>query len=143
MLFTPVMEVTVTTKALSPAYSPAHHCVQTTASSERSKVMFAKTFLRVALLCALLSSVLNAQTIFNTYTTLSGFYDYQTNNTCQYIRVNPSRPNNIHVIFMGAEDSVNATASRRTAYAFSSNGGATGTTSVMFVYRRAVQAFQV
>ena len=66
----------------------------------------------------------NAQTIFRTYTTLSGFYDIQTNNTCQYIRVNPAN-GKMHVVYMVADDSVVINAARRTAYAFSSNGGLT------------------
>lgn len=66
----------------------------------------------------------HAQTIFRTYTTLQGFYDYQTNNTCQYIRVNPAN-GRIHVVYMLAHDSTNINNSRRTAYAYSSNGGQT------------------
>ncbi len=71
-----------------------------------------------------LTSFVNAQSIQKRYTTLSGFYDYQTNNTCQYIRVNPAN-GNMHAVFMVAEDSTAIEASRRTAYAFSSNGGLT------------------
>lgn len=63
-----------------------------------------------------------AQTSHRSYTTLSGFFDYQTNNTCQYIRVNPAN-GNIHVILMTAQDSLDFLSSRRTVYAFSSNGG--------------------
>lgn len=60
-------------------------------------------------------------------TTLSGFYDYQSNGgAIQHIRVNPAN-GNIHVIYMLAEDSLNLGPSRRTAYAFSSNGGVTWT----------------
>ena len=71
-----------------------------------------------------LTSFVNAQWYQKRYTTLSGYYDYQTNNTCQYIRVNPAN-GNIHVVFMVADDSAGLSASRRTAYAFSSNGGST------------------
>jgi hypothetical protein len=65
------------------------------------------------------------QTPVGTPTTLSGFYDYQSNGgSLQHIRVNPAN-GNIHVIYMLAEDSTagGLSASRRTAYAFSSNGG--------------------
>ncbi len=69
----------------------------------------------------------NAQTIFRTYTTLSGFYDYQSNGAVnQYIRVCPTS-GNMHAIYMIAFDSSagGLNNSRRTAYAFSSNGGLT------------------
>jgi hypothetical protein len=64
-----------------------------------------------------------------TYTGLSGFFDYQVNaGACQYIRLDPSDPtgNKIHVIFMTASDSAAPTGpTRRTNYAYSSNGGVT------------------
>jgi hypothetical protein len=60
-----------------------------------------------------------------TYTTLSGYWDYQVNGgSAQYIRVNPTN-GNIHVVMMVSDDSLNTSASRRTAYAFSSDGGQT------------------
>lgn len=60
-----------------------------------------------------------------TYTTLTGYYDYESNGgACQFIRVNPAN-GNIHVVYMMAEDSASTNASRRVAYAFSSNGGTT------------------
>lgn len=60
-----------------------------------------------------------------TYTTLTGYFDYQANGTPQSIRVNPAN-GNIHVTYMVATDSAAPNgASRRTAYAFSSNGGVT------------------
>jgi len=59
------------------------------------------------------------------YTSLSGFYDYQINaGACQHVRIDPSN-GNIHVIFMVSDDSTDIAGSRRTAYAFSSNGGVT------------------
>ena len=66
-----------------------------------------------------------ARTAVGSYTTLSGYWDYQVNGgAAQYIRVNPTN-GNMHVIMMVADDSSNTSPSRRTAYAFSSNGGAT------------------
>ncbi|HXG01170.1 MAG TPA: hypothetical protein VNL69_10290, partial [Bacteroidota bacterium] len=65
------------------------------------------------------------QTPVGTPTTLTGFYDYQSNGgSIQHIRVNPAN-GNIHVIYMLAEDSTAGghDASRRVGYAFSSNGG--------------------
>ncbi len=63
------------------------------------------------------------------YTGLSGFYDYQVNTgACQYVRLDRSDPtgNKIHVVFMGAPDSLAPTGStRRVYYAYSSNGGVT------------------
>ncbi len=64
-----------------------------------------------------------------TFTTLSGFYDYQSNGgSIQQIRVNPAN-GRIHTTFMLADDSTQGglNAARRTAYAFSSNGGTTWT----------------
>lgn len=59
------------------------------------------------------------------YTTLSGYWDYQVNGGApQYLRINPTN-GNIHVIMMVADDSSNTSPSRRTAYAFSPDGGAT------------------
>ncbi len=60
--------------------------------------------------------------LLGTYTTLSGYYDYQANGTPQHIRVNPAN-GNIHVTYMLAEDSTATSASRRTGYAMSTNGG--------------------
>lgn len=59
-----------------------------------------------------------------TFTTLTGFYDYQSNGgAVQHIRVNPAN-GNIHVVYMLATDSTaGLNASRRVGYAFSSNGG--------------------
>ncbi len=64
-----------------------------------------------------------------TFTTLSGFYDYQSNGgSIQHIRVNPAN-GNIHTTYMLADDSTTGglNNSRRTGYAFSSNGGTTWT----------------
>ncbi len=64
-----------------------------------------------------------------TFTTLSGFYDYQSNGgSIQHIRVNPAN-GNIHTTFMLADDSTSGglNNARRTGYAFSSNGGTTWT----------------
>ncbi len=60
-----------------------------------------------------------------TPTTLTGFYDYQSNGgSIQHIRVNPAN-GNIHVTYMLSEDSTagGLSTARRTGYAFSSNGG--------------------
>ncbi|MBI4535293.1 MAG: T9SS type A sorting domain-containing protein [Ignavibacteriae bacterium] len=60
-----------------------------------------------------------------TFTTLTGFYDYQSNGgSVQHIQVNPAN-GNIHVTYMLATDSTAAglNLSRRVAYAFSSDGG--------------------
>jgi hypothetical protein len=66
-------------------------------------------------------------TLVGTFTTLTGFYDYQSNGgSIQYIRVNPAT-GNIHVTYMLSDDST-ATGldpGRRVAYAFSTNGGTT------------------
>ena len=58
------------------------------------------------------------------YTTLSGYYDYQSNGgSINYIRVNPS-DGYIHVIYMVSDDSANSGGpTRKTAYALSTNGG--------------------
>ena len=56
-------------------------------------------------------------------TTLTGFWDFQVNGgACEMIRVNPSN-GNIHVIMMIADDSIDQSGSRRTAYAFSTDNG--------------------
>jgi hypothetical protein len=69
-----------------------------------------------------------AQSQFFTYTGINGFYDYQTNyRTPQYLRACPGS-SMIHAILMVSDDSLNISTSRRTAYAFSSNGGTTWTT---------------
>jgi len=61
-----------------------------------------------------------------TPTGLTGFYDYQCNGgAVKYIAVNPSDANKIHVTYMLSTDSADANATRRTGYAFSSDGGAT------------------
>jgi len=59
------------------------------------------------------------------YTTLSGYYDYQSNGgSIHYIRVNPSN-GYIHVIYMVSDDSANSGGpTRKTAYALSTDGGA-------------------
>ncbi len=65
-------------------------------------------------------------TTVGTFTTLTGFYDYQSNGgAIQHIRVNPAN-GNIHVTYMMSEDSTASglNTGRRTSYAFSSNGGA-------------------
>ncbi len=59
------------------------------------------------------------------YTGLSGFYDWQSNGgAVQHIQVNPAN-GNIHVTYMVSDDSTQLGASRRSAYAFSSDGGVT------------------
>lgn len=65
--------------------------------------------------------------LVGTYTTLTGWYDYQSNGgAIQQIRVNPAN-GNIHVTWMTAFDSTAATLnnSRRVAYAYSTNNGTT------------------
>lgn len=58
-------------------------------------------------------------------TTITGFWDFQINGgACEMIRVNPAN-GNIHVIMMIAEDSALQNDSRRTAYAMSTDNGAT------------------
>jgi hypothetical protein len=60
-----------------------------------------------------------------TYTTLEGWYDWQANGgSPQYIRVD-SVNGSIHVTYMMAEDSSNVSGSRRSAYALSTDDGAT------------------
>ncbi|MBX2992431.1 MAG: T9SS type A sorting domain-containing protein [Bacteroidetes bacterium] len=66
--------------------------------------------------------VFHAAAQTNVYTTLWGFYDYQTNSTCQFVRVNPVN-GKIHVVYMTAYDSTNIASSRRTAYALGINNG--------------------
>lgn len=55
-------------------------------------------------------------------TTLSGFYDWQTNGDCKH-HVYYINPNLIHTAFMTAFDSASPDPSRRTVYSFSSDGG--------------------
>ena len=56
-------------------------------------------------------------------TTITGFWDFQINGgACEMIRVNPAN-GNIHVIMMVADDSTQQSASRRTAYAMSTDNG--------------------
>ena len=82
----------------------------------------------VAILCFVGTYASHAQTTFTTYTGIDGFYDYQTNyRTPQYIRVCPNTTH-VHAVMMVADDSANISNSRRTAYAYSSNGGLTWTT---------------
>lgn len=60
-----------------------------------------------------------------TFTTLTGFYDYQSNGgAVQHIRVNPAN-GNIHTTWMSSSDSTAAglNPARRVRYAFSSDGG--------------------
>ncbi|MFN0159406.1 MAG: T9SS type A sorting domain-containing protein [Bacteroidota bacterium] len=58
-----------------------------------------------------------------TYTSLTGFYDYQSNGGgVQHIRVDPAS-GWIHVVFMVGDDSSDYNNARRTAYAFSTDGG--------------------
>ncbi|MBI5471775.1 MAG: T9SS type A sorting domain-containing protein [Ignavibacteriae bacterium] len=67
----------------------------------------------------------NITSLVGTSTSLSGFYDYQSNGgSIQQIRVNPAN-GNIHTTFMLADDSTAAglNGARRVGYAFSSNGG--------------------
>ncbi|MFQ3597685.1 MAG: T9SS type A sorting domain-containing protein [Chloroherpetonaceae bacterium] len=65
-------------------------------------------------------------TFTGTPTGLTGFYDYQVNGgAAKYIAVNPADANKIHVTYMLSTDSANANATRRTGYAYSSDGGAT------------------
>ncbi len=59
-------------------------------------------------------------------TGLTGFYDYQINGAAaKYISVNPNDGNKIHVTYMLSTDSANANATRRTGYAYSTDGGQT------------------
>lgn len=56
-------------------------------------------------------------------TTLTGFYDWQTNGDCKhFIIYNGSA---IHGVYMASDDSANFDPVRRTKYAYSSDGGAT------------------
>ena len=89
--------------------------------------MLPKSF-AIALLVASGLLTVHAQTQFSTYTGISGFWDYQVSyRSPQYIRACPGS-SIIHAIMMVADDSLNTSASRRTAYAFSSDGGTTWTT---------------
>ena len=81
------------------------------------------TLRSLALVFMLTGLIASALSQVGTYTGLSGFWDYQTNyRTNQYIRICPNTYM-VHVIMMVADDSLNPSTSRRTAYAFSSNGG--------------------
>lgn len=63
--------------------------------------------------------------LVGTSTTITGFWDFQINGgACEMIRINPAS-NYIHVIMMIADDSLNQSTSRRTAYAMSTNNGTT------------------
>jgi hypothetical protein len=65
--------------------------------------------------------------LVGTFTTLTGFYDFQSNGgSVHQIRVNPAN-GNIHVTWMLSDDSTAAQLNnaRRVAYAFSSDGGTT------------------
>lgn len=65
-------------------------------------------------------------TLVGTYTTLSGYYDYQINGgAAQQIRVNPAN-GNIHVVYMADPDSpAVGNVNRGTYYAYSTDGGTT------------------
>lgn len=66
------------------------------------------------------------ESFIGTPTGLTGFYDYQCNGgSVKYIAVNPTNPNKLHATYMLSTDSANANATRRTGYAFSSDGGQT------------------
>jgi hypothetical protein len=59
-------------------------------------------------------------------TGLSGYYDYQSNGMSPgYIEVNPTNRQQIHTAMMLASDPEAQSATRRAAYAFSSDGGVT------------------
>ena len=80
------------------------------------------------LLLLVLAVLLNAfgQNV-GTYTTLNGFYDYQSNGgALKYIAVNPTNQR-IHVVYMATSDSpaVSGDPTRRTLYAYSTNDGTT------------------
>jgi hypothetical protein len=67
------------------------------------------------------------------YTTLQGYYDYQSNTGPNRYTVVDSLTGTIHVIYMLSEDSANVDPSRRTGYAWTTNEGVTwkcGTTRV-------------
>ncbi|MBI5471773.1 MAG: T9SS type A sorting domain-containing protein [Ignavibacteriae bacterium] len=64
-----------------------------------------------------------ARPTVGSYTTLTGYYDWQSNGgAVQHIQVNPAN-GNIHVTYMVSDDSTQLAASRRSAYAFSTDGG--------------------
>jgi hypothetical protein len=80
-------------------------------------------FLALIIVVLVLSVVTTGQTIFQTHTGLSGFWDFQTySRTPQYLRACPGS-SSIHAVMMISEDLLEWDASRRTAYAYSSNGG--------------------
>jgi hypothetical protein len=83
-----------------------------------------RTLSTLVLAMAILADLTSAQfTRFTTYSQLSGFYDLQTNGrTTQYIR-RCKTSGALHTIMMVAQDSSSIDVSRRTVYAFSSNGG--------------------
>ena len=87
-----------------------------------------KTLLLLVLLVGLTVSAAEGQranTAQATFTTLGGFYDFQSSGgACQYIRVNPAN-GHIHVVYLSSFDSTSISTSRRTFYAFSTNGGTT------------------
>ena len=90
--------------------------------------MMTRKLSSVVLLCLLVCATVSGQTTTFTYTGINGYYDYQTNYRApQYIRACPGT-SYIHAIMMVADDSLNPSTSRRTAYAFSSDGGTTWTT---------------
>lgn len=89
--------------------------------------MLWKTGLLVVVVMGVVQSA-QAQSLLFRETGISGFYDYQTNyRTPQYLRM-CRQSSIIHATMMVADDSLNPSASRRTAYAFSSDGGMTWTT---------------
>jgi hypothetical protein len=97
-------------------------------SNPLKEVHMKMRLLSLIAVCSLVGSIAEAQIQFSTYTGINGFYDYQTNyRTTQYIRACPGS-SMIHAIMMVADDSLNPSTSRRTAYAFSSDGGSTWTT---------------
>lgn len=66
--------------------------------------------------------------LVGSHTGLTGFWDYQSNGgSVHYIRVDPAT-GDIHVILMVADDSANISASRRTAYGYSTDDGSTWNT---------------
>lgn len=88
-----------------------------------------KTSLKLIWILLASSTSLVAQpSIFRTYTGISGFWDYQTNQrTPQYLRGCPGS-SAFHTVMMIAFDSLLPDVSRRTAYAYSTNAGMTWTT---------------
>jgi hypothetical protein len=67
----------------------------------------------------------NARPLIGNYTTLTGFYDWQSNGgAVQHIQVNPAN-GNIHVTYMLSDDSAAIGTTRRSGYARSTDDGAT------------------